>query len=261
MLRSANKKVVSIGLVLSFFLFTSPYILTAKSGNKGNLIGFVFAEDGTTPLESAVVTILNVSDGNRYASSKTDGNGVFKLENLEKGIYILGVSTEEGDFNSNNLVGIEEARTGKVSIYLSKYDAETQIAAKQIVDDQRRKGESLIGRIESYNGSDGMAAVYIIKGFLQQNDRIHVLGVKDVSDTDFYQNSRVMNFENKSIKRAFAGQTIFLSLTKPARQGDLVYLVCKGPLPIFLIPLGLAAIVGGVVVTGGGEEELSQFKK
>lgn len=261
MKRGATTKIIAVSVIFSFLLFSSPYLLTAKS-NMGNLLGFVFDEDGSTPLNGAVVTVLNVSTGLTYKSDETSSVGSFSIADLEKGIYIMGVTTDQGDFNANSMVGIHENKTSKVSISLAKYDETMSQAAQDVLEDQKREGEALVGKVESYNAETKIADVYILKGYLSVDDRIHVLGPKDISETDFRQNLKAIVLDGKKVKKVFSGQTIQIELKKLAVEGDLVYLVCKGGFPIFLLPLGAAVIFGGTaLITGGDDEPTSKFKK
>jgi hypothetical protein len=260
MIRGAKSKFVATGLIFSFLLFTSPYFLVAKS-NMGSLEGLIFTEDGTTPLSGAVVSVVNVASSSTHKSEATNDRGSFRIEDLEKGVYVLGVSTDEGDFNANTMVGISENKTSKVSIALSIYDEKMQQAAQEVVGDQQKKGEALIGKVESYDAKTKIADVYILKGYLSVDDRVHVLGPKDVSKTDFRMDVKALVYDGKNVKRVFIGQTVQFNMKKPVVEGDLVYLVCRG-FPIFLLPLGAALIVGGTaLITGGDDTPTSPFRK
>jgi len=91
-----------------------------KINERSDIIGFVYAKDGTTPLEGASVKFLNVSSNSIYESSKSDANGVFKIEGIESGLYVFGVITPQGDFILDDLVGIrvKENETVKLSVSL-----------------------------------------------------------------------------------------------------------------------------------------------
>src|SRR4030042_3554867 len=99
---------VSLGVLLSLFLFSISQSLAAHDGiSKGNVIGFLYAKDGTTPLEGAVVKFKNLTSGSMFISSKSDGHGIFRLEGIESGMYTYGVVTEPGDFNAASLLGLK----------------------------------------------------------------------------------------------------------------------------------------------------------
>jgi len=57
MSRSVSFKLkATLGVLLSLFLFSTSQSLTAGDGTpKGNIIGFLYGKDGTTPLEGAML--------------------------------------------------------------------------------------------------------------------------------------------------------------------------------------------------------------
>jgi hypothetical protein len=87
-----------------------------------------------------------------------------------------------------------------------------------------------------------MADVYILKGYLEVNQKIHAKG----EVTNFYQEVKSLEKEGTPSKRIFAGDTATIKMRDKARPGDGVYLVRKRSiLPLFLAPLGIATIIGG----------------
>ncbi len=118
MFKAVRSKTAAFILIASIITFYSPHYLNAQKAGEGNLIGFVFLKDGTTPVEGAVVKLKNVSTGTVYESSKSDKMGILKTEGVEEGLYIVGISTKEGNFNVGNLVGIKADETAKVSFSL-----------------------------------------------------------------------------------------------------------------------------------------------
>jgi hypothetical protein len=234
-----------LGLGFALFLFSSPLLLTAQ-GNfpKGNVVGFIYAKDGTTPLEGAVVKFKNLTSGSMFISSKTDSFGIFKLEGIESGIYTYGVVTEQGDFNADSFVGLKVGgnETAKLSIALDLYDEDAAEAISEIYKEQEKNGEALIGTIADFNPNTRLAQVQVVKGLLQVNDKIHARG----KSTNFYQDVDFLMFGNNKTKRVLKGQTGTLKLERNAQAGDLVYIVpAKRVFPLFLVPLGVAAVIGG----------------
>jgi len=246
MFEKIRSKNTAVFLIFSFLLFFSPSLILSQDVQQGQVAGNVFDKDGTTPLAGAVVIIRDVASGNLYQSSPTDANGSFKIENVAKGVYVFGVKTDTGEFNSDNMFGVEAGKTSKLSISLELFDAKNLAAAHDLYKDQIEKGESLVGKIIGYSRSIKMTEVYMLRGFMQTDDRLHIQGEK----TDFNQNLRVMKLEGNDIIRAYAGQTVMMKVEYDVVTGDLVYVKCKkSSVPFFLIPIGIAAIVAGAIVT------------
>ncbi len=129
MFKAIRSKTVSLLLIFSFILFYSPHLLKAEAVGKGNLIGFVYEKNGTTSLEGAIVKLKNVSTSRIYESSKTDKLGAFKIAGIDEGLYVVGISSKNGDFNLKVRIGIKANETAKVSFAL-KSEAEVKKALK-----------------------------------------------------------------------------------------------------------------------------------
>ena len=257
--KGAKAKVLSLGLILAVLFFYAPHVLKAQSPGKGNLIGFVYDQDGTTPVAGAVVMVKNISNGKVFESGKSDSLGVFKVQGLDTGLYALGVAAVAGDFNSGELVGVAANETSKIAIAISPYEKEVARAVQQINKDQQEKGESRIGHVVGFNSGIREADVFIERGLLQSGDRIHVKG----ESTDFYQDAKSLKIQGAGVRKALAGQNVMLPLIKPAVAGDVVYVVCKrGIPPLFWAPLGVAAVFAGnaVLTATGDEKTASPFK-
>jgi hypothetical protein len=110
-----NLKKLSILFVFSFILLCSPYFLLSNGENKGNMVGFIYRADGTTPLENGIVTIRNISTGSVYGSVESNNLGAFKIEGIEKGLYLVTISTKERGYKVENLIGVQADRASKVS--------------------------------------------------------------------------------------------------------------------------------------------------
>ncbi len=265
MKRGAYKKCTSIVLSLSLIVLYLPNLAKAEGNGTGNLIGFVFSEDGTTPVKGAVVTLRNVSTGETFQSTETDEQGLFKVQELQRGMYMMGVSSEKGGYNAENLVGIRSGKTEKVSVSLKEFDQGPQNTAAESQKSQNKSNEKLVGRVIEYEANTQIAIVEIIeKGELRKNDQIHALGPEDGSETDFYQQVSIMTLNDEPINKAVEGQIIAIYLEDEVVPGDLVYLVkSKGIVPIFLIPIGIAAVIGGVTLDEPDDEpdDVTPIKK
>jgi hypothetical protein len=244
-MRDHIKKVVVFLVLTTGMIFAfNPVLSSGQNGPKGSIIGFLYDKDGTTPITGGVVTIKNIGSGSMFASTQTDQFGIFKISGVEKGVYVYGVTTPNGTFNSNALMGvrIKDNETAKVSIAVNPYEKNVSEEMREIIQEQKAKGEALVGKVIDYNDNQGMADVYILKGYLEVNQRIHAKG----NVTNFYQDVKDLKKEGAVSRRLFAGETATLKIRDKAQPGDLVFLVCKrGVLPLFLAPLGIATIIGG----------------
>jgi hypothetical protein len=242
-----NQRWAKIGAFLFLGFLCAASLLAAAAPQtpaRGNLIGYIYDKDGTTPVAGAVIKLRNISSGAIYEAPPADKAGFFKIENLGKGIYNFGITTAAGDFNSNELVGIIEKETTKLSISLSPYENEIRQSMQEIAREQSvKENEARVGRVVQYTAGTKDAMVFIEKGVLQLDDRIRVRGVQ----TNFYQDVTALGLEGAKVKRALAGQNPWLRVVRDAQVGDGVYLVCKkGVAPFFLTPCGIATVVGGV---------------
>lgn len=130
MLKAVRSKTAVFFLVFSIIIFYFPHELKAQKIGQGNLIGFVYEKDGTTPVEGAVVKLKNVSTGTVYESSTSNKLGILKSEGIEEGLYVVGIRTGEGDFNVVNLIGIKTDETAKVSFTLKPHQGEEEKTPK-----------------------------------------------------------------------------------------------------------------------------------
>jgi hypothetical protein len=234
---------------------------TVPSAGTGTLVGTFFEKDGATPVSGAIIKLKNISSGSIYEAAPSDKAGLFRLEGLAKGIYTFGILTPAGNFNSNELIGILENETTKISVSLSIYESQILQSMQEIAREQSVKdNEARVGRVLRYIPGSKEAVVFIEKGVLQLDDRIRVRGI----NTNFYQDVDALGLEGNKVKRALAGQSPFLKTVREAQTGDAVYLVCKkGVPPFFLTPCGIATIVGGMagIITVIDKKEVSPFKK
>ena len=219
----------------------------------GNLVGFIYYQDGVNPIVGAVVKVKDISTGLVSESTKSDADGMFTIENLNTGVYSLGVVTSQGDFNLEELIGVKAGETTKVSFSLAPYSAEETEAIQDIYRDiyqeEEIKGEVLVGRVLSFDRINGTAEIFIIKGYLKLGDQIHVRGVS----SHFYQNIEDLKFGVKRVEKIFAGNNVTMPMRYLVEEGDLVYLVCKkGVVPFFLTPLGyITALAATGLITYG----------
>ncbi len=117
-MRLSKLKVFSAIFALSFLLFCAPEILQGQEAGKGEIIGYVYGPDSTTPVEGAIVKLKNISTGSTYESRASDDQGLVGFQSVDKGLYIVGISTTQGDYNINNVIGVKANRTAKISFAL-----------------------------------------------------------------------------------------------------------------------------------------------
>jgi hypothetical protein len=257
-MRRGAKGVLSWGSVVLLILALSSSIAIAQGSNTGNLVGFIFGHDGSTPVEGAVVMVRNVSTGAVAEAVATDAIGLFRLAGLEAGIYAVGVKSTAGNYNSQDFFGVAAQQTAKLTIALNPYDATSASAAETVIKEQRDRGEAYIGKVLKYAPETRMAEVFVEVGLIQKDDRIHVKG----QVTDFYQDLTRITAHGGKADRVTSGYTAMVKASKVCAEGDYVYVVCKrGIPPFFLAPLGVAAIVAGAVpLSAHYEEDLSPHK-
>ncbi len=258
-MRRGAKVVLSLGSALALVILLLPSTLRPQGAGKGNLIGFIYDQDGSTPVEGAVVVVKNVTTGSVTESPKSDSLGVFKVVGLGAGIYAIGIKSEKGSYNSQDFFGITADKTAKISIALNPYDAADAVAAAAVIKEQREKGEAFVGKVAKYTPQTKEAEVLVEIGLIQFDDRIHIKG----QVTDFYQDTRVLKAYGAKVKRVLSGYTAVIQTSKACEPGDFVYVVCKrGIPPFFLAPLGVAAIVAGAtpLVAIYEDEPVSRFR-
>lgn len=251
-MRQGAKIAISSSLVGILLLFVSPQALRPQASAKGRLVGFVFDKDGSTPVTGAVVVARNVTTGNILESQKTDNLGAFRFTAMDAGIYALGVTSEQGNYNSRDFVGVKSDETAKVSIALDPYDADSLEAARTQAREEKERGESRVGKVVTYSPQTREAIISIERGLIQAGDRVRVRG----GVTDFSQDVNRLRVQGAAARRVLTGQEAMCLMTRTCAVGDSVYVVCKrGVPPLFLAPLGIAAIVAGSASLISIEEE------
>jgi len=247
--RQAGKGCLSLFLGFACVVGLLCAAAAAQTTARGNVIGYIYEKDGSTPVPGATIKLRNINSGAIYEAQATDKAGFFKIENLAKGIYDFGITASAGDFNSNELVGIIENETTKLSISLNPYGNEIRQSMQEIAIEQSvNDNEARLGRVVQYLSTTMGALVFIEKGVLQVGDRIRVRGIQ----TNFYQYVTTMRLDGADIKRALASQEPVISIVRDVHIGDSVYLMRKnGVPPFFPTPSGIATEVGGVGALAG----------
>jgi Carboxypeptidase regulatory-like domain len=259
MSRGAKKSVFLCfcGIFLFSGLAAFPPPLGAQAIERGNLVGQILDRDGRTPIGGAVLRLRNISSGAIYESAATNAQGRFRIDGLGKGIYTYGITTSQGDFNSNELIGILANETTKISISLNPYESNVQSAVQEVLREQSAnpERESRIGYVLTYEPAAKRAEIFVERGLIQVRDGVRFNGPA----TNFSQDVDSLVVGQDRVRRAAAGQNVWLATTKPVEAGDIVYVICKkGITPFFLTPCGIAWIIAG---SGAILTEIIDFKE
>jgi hypothetical protein len=245
--------IFGLSLVL---LFGFSALLKSETPTKGNVLGFIYGSDGTTPIEGASLKVVNVSTGSVYESTISNNNGALTISEVETGIYEYVVTTVEGRFVSENSFGLrvqgEEAE--KMAIIVNPIAKNAKSEPMAFPEPEQITGESYVGRIIGFDLEAKVAEVYIVRGMIKRNDKVHVKGEK----TNFDMKVKNMNKDGDDVKSLLTGETGVMAMKENASIGDAIYLaVDKGILPLILGAAGLTAGTVGVVgyanVTAGTE--------
>jgi len=121
MSRSVSKSKWMIwGALAAFSLFIAPVGEVAWAKAPGcTLVGFVYGQDLKTPVAGAVVKVRNIANQKEFASGTTDANGMYKIDGVDEGRYILGVTATQGDFNFDYVMLLKGGEMAKLSVALA----------------------------------------------------------------------------------------------------------------------------------------------
>lgn len=84
----------------------------------GNLMGFVYGNDGKSPLHDAVVLLRGADTDKIYQSEPTCKTGSYKIANIDVGTYIVGLKVNQETFNVDGYVNVAEGKTDTLSLSL-----------------------------------------------------------------------------------------------------------------------------------------------
>ncbi|MBE3145234.1 MAG: carboxypeptidase regulatory-like domain-containing protein [Planctomycetes bacterium] len=108
------------GALAAFSLFIVPVSEVAwAKAEGGSLVGFVYAQDLKTPVVGAVVKVRNIANQKEFASGTTDANGMYKIDGVDEGRYVLGVTATQGDFNFDYVMLLKGGEMAKLSVALA----------------------------------------------------------------------------------------------------------------------------------------------
>jgi len=268
-------------------LFCNPCLLEAQAIGKGNLTGFVFAEDGSTAIEGAVVRLKSIIEEATYESRRTDAAGAFTIDDIEEGIYWAGISTPAGDFDFEDFVGIRKDETAKISFALNPYEFQSisppeEMKTSNPVQPTPPSAEEdsflteggpseemplegiFVGKVADYDIAAMEASFIIEEGIIRVGDTIHFRG----ANTNFSQEVKLIRVESDYVKKVSAGQIPAVRVIDRVAVGDMVYLTAKKKSRLFRSPVGVATVLAtstgvvyGIVKLKEEEPEVSPFKK
>jgi len=145
MIKLSHSKPVAVFLIFAFVLFCVPELLRGQEVGQGNIVGYVYGPDNTTPVEGAVLKLRNLSTGSLYESMAADYQGMVEFQGVDEGLYLVGISTAQGDFNIDNLVGIKPNKTSKIAFALRPQGRE---GTAQKTTERCPKGEWYVPEIQ-----------------------------------------------------------------------------------------------------------------
>ncbi|MCU0288826.1 MAG: carboxypeptidase-like regulatory domain-containing protein [Acidobacteria bacterium] len=115
---------MGVFLTLYCFMFLVFPVPGVAGPSSGNLMGFVYGEDGKSPLQNAVVFLRGVDTGNVYQSKPTGKTGNYLLSDIDAGSYVVGFKVNEKTFNVDGIVTVVEGKTDTLSLSLESTAAE-----------------------------------------------------------------------------------------------------------------------------------------
>jgi len=95
-----------LAIILSFALLYVSFQQTAVAQQTGSVVGMVVTGDYSSPIKGAIVKLYDPKTGKFYTSSQTDENGNYSLKNVPVGDYNVVVTTKDGDFPCDLMVGV-----------------------------------------------------------------------------------------------------------------------------------------------------------
>lgn len=117
-----NKKIFLGKKVVLFILFCFGFLVFPVSNfakpSIGNLMGFVYGEDGKSPLQDAVVLLKGADTDKVYQSGPTGKTGSYRLSNIDVGTYVVGLKVNEETFNVDGYVKVASGKTDTLSLSL-----------------------------------------------------------------------------------------------------------------------------------------------
>ncbi len=252
MLGNTIKKASVFVISLALLVLGLPNALESGNDVRGSLTGYLFEQDGTAPVQGAVVKLRNVSTEEVFESTVSDSSGVFTVSGLASGYYDYVVSNSEGNFVGVRIFGFKATEDEKetISITLKSFNKEKKAVPKEFPPPQPIKDATYIGRVMSFDQKTDRAEVFIEEGMLRRKDLVRILGEK----TNFDMKVNTLYSEKDKVDYLSEGDTGYMEVKNAVMEGDALYLSKdKGLLPMLLIFAASAASSAGTVVVGAAE--------
>lgn len=155
MKRGALMKIFFCGLFCVSLFLNSTHFLISQETQGGNLFGFIYDKDKNTPLEGAVVVVKNISTSEVFLSTRSNRYGIYTIRGLKPGLYIFGVETQEGNFESNSIIGVRANETATLSMALMPYEETVSLSREAAPLDRAAPGISTTGRETALGTAQG----------------------------------------------------------------------------------------------------------
>jgi hypothetical protein len=115
-----KKEVLFTLFCFGFMIF--PLSNLAQPSN-GNLMGFVYGEDGKSPLQGAIVLLKGADTDKAYQSGPTGKTGSYRIGNIDVGTYVVGLKVNQDTFNVDGYVKVAKGKTDTLSLALGSSPA------------------------------------------------------------------------------------------------------------------------------------------
>ena len=236
--------------MVAFFLIFSMLFSGIGNAGKGNLIGQIYDQDGTTPVEGASLAIRNLTTGKVYVSPKSEADGSVFLEDVEKGFYKIGVLTADGSFYARDLMGvsIRGESNETISISINPYSRREAKAVNDLFQEMDENEEAVIGHVLQYFPETGMAEIELIKGMLKKDAVVYIRG----ETNSFRQKVETILLNGQEVNEAYEGDIITINVKMGCVLGDLVYLCQKERILPFLLDFGSPAGIAIITAATAG---------
>jgi len=111
------------GLTAALLMIIIPIEGLSQTAGTGGLTGTIYWDDVKTPAENAVLKLRNIQTGKELQSPPSNNKGLYLVKDIPEGRYIIGVSTNRGDYNFNFEVFIKANEIAKLNLALKTMES------------------------------------------------------------------------------------------------------------------------------------------